>query len=99
MPGFRVRDSAGEVWFVKFDPPGYPAMATGTEVVVTRLFWGLGYNVPETHLATLRPEDLDDRRRGEYRFAERQTAFLQGIRHPGAAAQSAPRGRRIYRLW
>jgi hypothetical protein len=58
MPGFRVRDSAGEVWFVKFDPPDYPAMATGTEVVVTRLFWGLGYNVPETHLATLRPEEL-----------------------------------------
>ena len=65
MPGFRVRDSAGQVWFVKFDPPGYPAMATGTEVVVSRLFWGLGYNVPETHLATLRPEDLtiDDQAR------------------------------------
>ena len=65
MPGFRVRDAAGQVWFVKFDPPGYPAMATGTEVVVSRLFWGLGYNVPETHLATLRPEDLtiDDQAR------------------------------------
>ena len=65
MPGFRVRDAAGQVWFVKFDPPGYPAMATGTEVVVARLFWALGYNVPETHLATLRPEDLtiDDQAR------------------------------------
>ncbi len=65
MPGFRVRDAAGEVWFVKFDPPGYPAMATGTEVVVARVFWALGYNVPETHLATLRPEDLtiDDQAR------------------------------------
>jgi hypothetical protein len=58
MPGFTVRDSAGQVWFIKFDPPGYPAMATGTEVVVARLFWGLGYHVPETHLATLRPDDL-----------------------------------------
>ena len=46
MPGFTVRDSAGQVWFVKFDPPGYPAMATGTEVLVARLFWGLGYHVP-----------------------------------------------------
>ena len=62
MPGFRMRDSAGVVWFVKFDPPGYPAMATGTEVVVTRLFWGLGYHVPETHLATLLPGRIDDRR-------------------------------------
>jgi hypothetical protein len=58
MPGFTVRDSAGQVWFIKFDPPGYPAMATGTEVLVARLFWGLGYHVPETHLATLRPDEL-----------------------------------------
>ena len=57
-PGFTVRDSAGEVWFVKFDPPGYRAMATGTEVVVTKLFWALGYFVPEVHLAMLRPDNL-----------------------------------------
>jgi hypothetical protein len=58
MPGFTVRDAAGQIWFIKFDPPGYPAMATGTEVVVARLFWALGYNVPETHLATLRADAL-----------------------------------------
>ncbi len=57
-PGFTVQDSAGQVWFIKFDPPGYRAMATGTEVVVTKLFWALGYHVPEVHLATLRPEQL-----------------------------------------
>jgi hypothetical protein len=58
MPGFTVRDSAGQVWFIKFDPPGYPAMATGTEVLVSRLFWGLGYHVPEVHLATLSIDQL-----------------------------------------
>lgn len=58
MPGFTVRDSGGQVWFIKFDPPGHLAMATGTEAVVARLFWALGYNVPETHLATLRPQEL-----------------------------------------
>ena len=65
MPGFTVRDAEGQVWFIKFDPPGSPAMATGTEVVVARLFWALGYNVPETHLATLRPDELsiDERAR------------------------------------
>jgi hypothetical protein len=64
-PGFTVRDASGEIWFIKFDPPGHPAMATGTEVVVARLFWALGYNVPETHLATLRPDELsiDERAR------------------------------------
>lgn len=58
MPGFTVRDAAGEVWFLKFDPPGYPAMATGTEAVVSKLFWALGYHVPEVHIATLRPDEL-----------------------------------------
>jgi len=58
MPGFTIRDAAGVVWFLKFDPPGYPAMATGTEIVVTKLFWALGYHVPEVHLARLQPETL-----------------------------------------
>ena len=58
-PGFTVRDSTRQIWFVKFDPPGYRAMATGTEVVVTKLFWALGYYVPEVHLATLRPDQLE----------------------------------------
>jgi hypothetical protein len=58
MPGFTVRDSARQVWFVKFDPPGYRAMATGTEVVATKLFWALGYHVPEVHLARLRLDQL-----------------------------------------
>ena len=57
-PGFTVRDGTGLVWFVKFDPPGYRAMATGTEVVVTKLMWALGYHVPEVHIASLHPEQL-----------------------------------------
>ena len=57
-PGFTVRDSNGQVWFLKFDPPGYRGMATGTEIVVTKLFWALGYYLPEVHLATLKPEQL-----------------------------------------
>jgi hypothetical protein len=57
-PGFTVRDAAGVVWFLKFDPPGHRGMATGTEVVVSKLFWALGYHVPEVHLASLRPEQL-----------------------------------------
>jgi hypothetical protein len=57
-PGFTVRDSTGTVWFLKVDPPGYRAMATGTEVVATKLFWALGYHLPEVHLAALREDQL-----------------------------------------
>lgn len=57
-PGFTIRDSAGQLWFLKFDPPGYRGMATGTEVAVTKFFWALGYHVPENHIAALRVDNL-----------------------------------------
>lgn len=57
-PGFTVKDSTGQRWFLKFDPPGYRGMATGTEVAVTKLMWALGFNVPENHIAYLRREQL-----------------------------------------
>jgi hypothetical protein len=57
-PGFTIKDSTGQVWFVKFDPRGYRGMATGTEVAVTKLMWALGYHVPENHIAALRREQL-----------------------------------------
>jgi hypothetical protein len=57
-PGFTIEDSKGQVWFIKFDPPGYRGMATGTEVAVTKLMWALGYHVPENHIAYMRREQL-----------------------------------------
>jgi hypothetical protein len=57
-PGFTIRDSSGLVWFLKFDPPGYRGMATGTEVVVAKLFWALGYHTTEYYISKFRPTDL-----------------------------------------
>jgi hypothetical protein len=57
-PGFTIKDANGQRWFLKFDPRGHRGMATGTEVVVTKLMWALGYYVPENHIAYLRPEQL-----------------------------------------
>jgi hypothetical protein len=57
-PGFTIRDAANQVWFLKFDPPGYRGMATGTEVLVTKLLWAAGYHVPESYIAFLRPEQV-----------------------------------------
>jgi hypothetical protein len=45
-PGFTIRDTAGVVWFVKFDPPEYPHLSTSADVVVSRFFHAFGYNVP-----------------------------------------------------
>jgi hypothetical protein len=57
-PGFTITDSRGRRYFLKFDPPGYPELGTSTEVIVTRIFHALGYHVPQTSLAVLRPQDL-----------------------------------------
>jgi hypothetical protein len=58
-PGFTIRDSNRDLWFVKFDPPGYEGMATGTEVVAAKLFWALGYHTVEYYITRLRPENLE----------------------------------------
>jgi hypothetical protein len=57
-PGFTIQDAKGDRWFIKVDPPRYPEMATGAEVVVSRLFHTIGYHVPEVAVATMRREDL-----------------------------------------
>ena len=57
-PGFTIRDEAGNIWFLSFDANRYPVAATAAIAVATRLFWGLGYYVPESHLTTVRPENI-----------------------------------------
>ena len=57
-PGFTILDTAGDRWFIKFDPPKWREMASGAEVAVTKLFHALGYNVPENHVTRLIPDTL-----------------------------------------
>ena len=52
-PGFTIIDSAGDRWFIKFDPPDWREMMSGAEVTVTKLFHALGYHVPENHITRL----------------------------------------------
>jgi hypothetical protein len=57
-PGFTILDAKGDRWFIKFDPPKFRELATGAEVAVTKLFYALGYNVPENYIASLRRDTL-----------------------------------------
>jgi hypothetical protein len=57
-PGLQLRDSTGQRYFVKFDPPTNPEMASGAEVISTAIFHALGYYVPENSIATLNRRDL-----------------------------------------
>jgi hypothetical protein len=57
-PGFIIADGRGERYLIKFDPPEFPAIETTTALIVNRLFWAFGYNVPEDYLFYFSPEDL-----------------------------------------
>ena len=53
--GFTARDGRGDTWFVSFDAPANPDGATGAIVVATKIFWALGYNQVENHIAAVDP--------------------------------------------
>ncbi len=57
-PGFTIEDSRGDIYLIKFDPKGFPELATGAEIISTKLFYAAGYNTPENYLTYFRPENL-----------------------------------------
>jgi hypothetical protein len=56
-PGFVMLDSRGRRYFVKFDPLSNPEMATGAELISSKIFYALGYHVPENYLVYF-PADI-----------------------------------------
>jgi hypothetical protein len=57
-PGFTIEDPRGDRFVIKFDPFDYPELATGAEAICTRLFWALGYHVPQNYLVNFDPAIL-----------------------------------------
>jgi hypothetical protein len=49
-PGFVMEDTHGRRYNVKFDPLTNPEMATAADVIVSKFFYALGYNVPENYI-------------------------------------------------
>lgn len=58
-PGFTIKDSRNQSYFVKFDPTEYPEIATAPDVIVSKIFHALGYNVPEYYIVEFDPEILE----------------------------------------
>jgi hypothetical protein len=57
-PGFNVRDAKGDVYVIKFDPPGERGVTTGAGAISGRIFHAIGFNVPEDAVVTFRREDV-----------------------------------------
>ncbi len=49
-PGILIADATEQLYLLRFDPPGWLEMATGAEMVSSKLFHALGYFVPETYI-------------------------------------------------
>ncbi len=57
-PGFVIKDGTGRKFLVKFDTEQNPELQTSAGVIVNRIFWTAGYNVPSDHVFVFRKEEL-----------------------------------------
>src|SRR6185503_17619870 len=57
-PGLQMKDSTGQLYFVKFDPPAYPELGTGAEVISTKLLYAAGYHVPQNFIVIVGREEM-----------------------------------------
>jgi hypothetical protein len=57
-PGFRIKDARGDTYLLKFDPLTNPEMASGAEIVCTKLAWAAGYNTAENYLVFFGADQL-----------------------------------------
>ncbi len=51
--GFIGSDANGHKYLIKLDDREYPGLGSGAEIIASRIYWALGYNVPETYLITI----------------------------------------------
>lgn len=57
-PGFWIKDESGQIFILKFDPPDLPELASGAEIIATKMFYAFGYNVPENYIFRFQREFL-----------------------------------------
>ena len=57
-PGFHIKDSRGNRFVIKFDQPDYPELATGAEVVGSKLYHAAGYHVPQNAIVNFKRDKL-----------------------------------------
>jgi hypothetical protein len=55
-PGFEIRDESGDRYVIKLDPVEVPELASAAEVIATKIFYALGYHVPENYIVRIHPD-------------------------------------------
>ena len=57
-PKFTVRDGRDDTYLIKLDPAVMPELPSSVEIISTKIFHAIGYNVPEDYLLDLDPSKL-----------------------------------------
>src|SRR6185436_19134797 len=58
-PGFVILDSQNRRFYLKFDPITNPEMATAADAITSRLFYAMGYHVPENNVVHFTRDQLE----------------------------------------
>jgi hypothetical protein len=58
-PKFTIRDARGDTYLIKLDPFRFPELPSSVEVISTKIFHAIGYNVPEDFIVTFDVSRLD----------------------------------------
>ena len=57
-PRFWVRDARGDEYLLEFDPQGNMELVTGAELVASRVYYALGYTVPQFTILLVKPDQF-----------------------------------------
>ncbi|MBA3499262.1 MAG: hypothetical protein H0T65_02755, partial [Deltaproteobacteria bacterium] len=72
--GITIEDGRDERYVIKFDEVGFPEAETAADVVVQRLTWAFGYNVPDNDIVSFTRKDivLDPKAEVKYRSGDKR---------------------------
>ncbi|MGH9337823.1 MAG: hypothetical protein ACRD21_29065, partial [Vicinamibacteria bacterium] len=90
-PGFQIKDESGVRYIIKLDPVEVPEIASAAEVIATKIFYALGYHVPENYVVRIHPDnfDIEPGTEVEDSYGDRSTLTLFRLRR---MLRNVPRG-------
>lgn len=93
-PGFEMMDEGGVRYVIKLDPVGLPELSSSAEVIATKLFYAIGYNVPENHIVDVHPGmfEIDPEARITDEFGDRRSLTTKRLRQLLAPVPRGPHG-------
>ena len=89
-PGFLIQDGQRRLYFLKFDPIENLELATAADVISSKLFYALGYHVPENYIVYFDRSRLDLRSGATFRDERGRKRPLTS-RDVGEILSKAPR--------